>query len=363
MNSQNIVIVIGAGASSTVGMPLYKDILSDKYIDILDKLQNKIAQGNLSLQIYYLRNIQKAIVRYGKHFEQLLEDYYDKNREVYDEIINYYKTLLLLSEQLQATKYPHMHINEPYFSFSRILIKLLNTNNSVSIISFNHDLLIEQCLLWKYFTYDENIDNLGGISTTGTYNEESHSFSINTTIPATAIKYKYIDNILVPFIMAPQPVKEIYSLLLLKLHGSLNQIHCPNCGRIYYAYNCINGPIVYKKKNEICDKCGTPLDDAIIPPKKTKELRSLKYIWEKAENKIRKCDILYVIGYSLPDYDIDAVELFSKTNPRATKYIYNNNYDNTMKTHFENILGKVNLMPAGFETFAINTEKAIDISK
>ena len=113
---------------------------------------------------------------------------------------------------------------------------------------------------------------------------------------------------------------------LLKLHGSLNWLHCRTCQRMEI------GPSVsrlyakvlqrlladvdqsYTPAGEKCPSCGTGLRQLMIAPTHLKDYRNphLAGVWYEAERVLREADKVIFIGYSLPDDDVEVVYLLKR---------------------------------------------------
>ena len=101
----------------------------------------------------------------------------------------------------------------------------------------------------------------------------------------------------------------LYSLL--KLHGSLNWMHCPKCvhNNLFFVYG--GKPAIPILEGELiqCPKCKRCLKSVIVPPSFQKigegnELSFLSYIWAKAKSSLINADKIIIIGYSFPDDDV-----------------------------------------------------------
>ena len=116
---------------------------------------------------------------------------------------------------------------------------------------------------------------------------------------------------------------------LLKLHGSLNWLYCPNCNRLdlgisdsgrgtvkvlhqLYAHNKLEER--YGCHGSECYDCKTFVRPVLITPTHRKDYRNphVAQVWYKAEQELRKCDSAVVVGYSLPEDDVDVAYLFKR---------------------------------------------------
>jgi hypothetical protein len=119
---------------------------------------------------------------------------------------------------------------------------------------------------------------------------------------------------LVPFQMAFNdqqwiaPEDSPSEVVLLKLHGSMNWLHCSYCGS-YFLTRFEKTGAWYVSLHKNCPKCGRPrdyLERVIIPPLPTKDYTTqpMNYLWNEAERHLmsRRREIV-IIGYSFPPTD------------------------------------------------------------
>lgn len=121
---------------------------------------------------------------------------------------------------------------------------------------------------------------------------------------------------------------------LLKLHGSLNWLYCPNCLRLDVAvsrsgrgfskaleqlfiseggdandlehrYTCHGSP---------CNNCGTSVRPVMITPTQRKDYRNphIAQVWYTAEQMLRSATEVVFVGYSMPPDDVEVVYLFKR---------------------------------------------------
>jgi hypothetical protein len=119
--------------------------------------------------------------------------------------------------------------------------------------------------------------------------------------------------------------------LLLKLHGSLNWLYCPNCQRLdiglaqdgpflatrkvldelyrevdlHREYSCLGSP---------CRDCKTNVRPVLITPTYRKDYRNphISRVWYGAERLLRESDEAFIVGYSLPTDDVDVIYLLKR---------------------------------------------------
>jgi len=129
--------------------------------------------------------------------------------------------------------------------------------------------------------------------------------------------------------------KERYGKLL-KLHGSLNWMFCPGCQRLDLGMSASGKTIadsslleeLYNFKplerhflcsEDSCDECqcrfcGTPLRAVMITPSLAKDYRNphIQRVWYEAEAMLRRSTRAYIIGYSLPNDDLEVIHLLRR---------------------------------------------------
>lgn len=97
------------------------------------------------------------------------------------------------------------------------------------------------------------------------------------------------------------------NIVLLKLHGSMNWLHCSYCGS-YFLMRSEKMGSWYASLPRDCPKCrgsSLYLERVIIPPLLTKDYSSqpMDYVWSEAERRLSRVGKIVVIGYSFPPTD------------------------------------------------------------
>ena len=113
--------------------------------------------------------------------------------------------------------------------------------------------------------------------------------------------------------------------LLLKLHGSLNWLYCPNCHRLDVRLksrmhsktqpNYFFRPLhTFYHNRDSCDRCKTGLQPIIITPTHAKDYRNphISRVWYEADRMLREADRVIFVGYSLPQDDFEVVYLLKR---------------------------------------------------
>src|SRR6185503_3074489 len=145
---------------------------------------------------------------------------------------------------------------------------------------------------------------------------------------------EYRCDIRTPFYLGqpPHDGQSPYWGQLLKLHGSLNWLCCPACHRLDLAI-AESGLSTVKSLREIypgsdraslerhyaegghaCDDCGTPVDAVLVTPSGRKDYQNphLARIWYEADRMLRETDRVVIVGYSLPDDDLEVMCLLKR---------------------------------------------------
>ena len=131
---------------------------------------------------------------------------------------------------------------------------------------------------------------------------------------------------------------------LLKLHGSLNWLYCPNCNRLelgmatrglrtakmlrelyesaraaenvgkkYGGYN--NLETKYEGHDSTpCKDCAAPLRAVLITPTHRKDYRNphIGRVWYQAARALRESERAIFVGYSMPEDDVEVIYLFKR---------------------------------------------------
>lgn len=101
---------------------------------------------------------------------------------------------------------------------------------------------------------------------------------------------------------------------LLKLHGSLNWLYCPNCNTLEIT-PLQKGVSKIWTEFKTCDKDQTGQQPLLIPPTRMKAYDNarLMQVWVKAEEILRRAEKVVFVGYSLPESDAHVRYLLAKS--------------------------------------------------
>lgn len=116
--------------------------------------------------------------------------------------------------------------------------------------------------------------------------------------------------------------------ILLKIHGSLNWSYCPGCNRL--DLGVAESGKTYKMLEELyqldplearyschgfpCPQCTTFVEPVLITPTQLKDYRNphVAKVWTLAEQALRSAERAIIVGYSLPDDDLDVIYLLKR---------------------------------------------------
>jgi len=115
---------------------------------------------------------------------------------------------------------------------------------------------------------------------------------------------------------------------LLKIHGSLNWSYCPSCSRL--DLGVAESGRTYKMLEELyqvnpleeryschgfpCPQCSTSVEPVLITPTQLKDYRNphVQRVWTLADQALRSAERAIIVGYSLPDDDLDVIYLLQR---------------------------------------------------
>jgi len=287
------VFILGAGASKPAGAPLVREFIGQGIFHLKnmsafpDKLEN---------YTYFLDFLKK---KYG--FDLYNQDPYKSDpfvvfkktdieqvlSSIEEEIYNGNKDLIKVRKE--AVRFVYLTLenaikggpskSDCYPAF--VGRKIDTLNNDYAIIMFNYEILLERALPRGCFSYGIDVDR-------------------DKIINFPSYEKSYKNN-----------------LLILKLHGSLNWAFCSKCNKIYLFWSQRYDHIVKKT----CKHCKTNLEAVLIPPTRHKSSWSeklwkgadLEKLWEIARKKIISADEITIIGFSLGDFDVEALSLITNS--------------------------------------------------
>lgn len=276
--SGHAALVLGAGFSKPLGGPLLSELLDPRLAktssadpEVLNTLramadENIDGFGRYDLEalfsrIYTERWTGGAIRIEGKEWdpENLLKSIY-----------------LHLSSVCGSLRFDkRKSISRSYTEF---LASLFRNHSSLTIVTFNYDVIAEQALAAGGISY--GYGNLRG------FNFES-------------------------FDPGSRMTNADHRVDILKLHGSANWGVCRSCRA---ATTTVDSVTIFDKpyipiRRKRCPRCGGQMLEAgIVPPilNKVGEFSFLADVWKKARLRLRRARHITVVGYSLPKGDTEA---------------------------------------------------------
>lgn len=322
------VYFLGAGFSADAGGPIQNQII--QFIlneDFVEKFRNK--EKILRARTEFISFIQDTLEIEEQLWDSIaLEDIFtpiDRSLTNGKSFKNYdIKALTLKREKFHllmgaAIKYgvdfqarAQNYINDFAFFVNKIARERLDdqSKDQIALITTNWDILLDNALnkLVRNFSIEE----------------------LSTKKRLAVVDYCcYIssldkdDHLIKPGLLALG--REGYNIKYLKLHGSMNWLHCPNCQRMYVKYN---------EKTMLIDEelhCGHCHDNFKIPirdnaiklrgnlllPTFIKDLSNIQtqLVWQNAGIELSEATKVIFIGYSLPQADFEIRQLLSRCIP------------------------------------------------
>ena len=126
---------------------------------------------------------------------------------------------------------------------------------------------------------------------------------------------------------------------LLKLHGSMNWLHCSSCNAYLLTRSEKIGPwnVSLPKACPNCGESGEYFERVIVPPILAKDytVQPLKSLWNHARRYAERTKEVIIIGYSFPPTDFAAESLLRTSLPWASQRQVHFTIVNPDKTVFE----------------------------
>jgi hypothetical protein len=227
------------------------------------------------------------------------------------------------------------------------------TCKNTSFINLNYDILLDNALIDLYASKDWDLD----------YEIEFRNFV--EPVPRSSEERALITSMPGDW---HRPRKDC-SLFLLKPHGSLNWLYCPNCNSVKTTKK-EKGVLRIWTQYEVCEKDRSIQKPLIVPPtwEKVYDNPHLTRIWLRASDVLRKASKVFFIGYSLPDSDTKLKYLFKRTlyevnppsRPSITVILKQDEQNEKTKDRYKRLFGQaVNFSTAGFEDFATKVGECV----
>jgi len=296
--SGHTVLVTGAGFSKPAGGPLLKDLLSPEFLGQSEADPDAL-EAIMRLQADPRRDLRSAgsvellfteILRMARtHGEMSTTDERWEGGWLLRGLTTH---LASVCGDLYVRRRTHL-----WNTYTRYLRWLRNNSRSLTVVSFNYDLLLEHLFddIRVRFEYGRNT----GIE----FDSVSRRSTTRRALPFRRVQ-------------------------VLKLHGSANWGVCRGCRKAKAQDDMV---VAFEKayiprRNKTCPRCKDKrLESGIIPPilEKSGESRHTGLVWLAARQALRRAREIIVIGYSLPETDAEARSLLGEiaappSRPRIT---------------------------------------------
>ncbi|WP_433627619.1 hypothetical protein [Chryseobacterium cucumeris] len=115
-----------------------------------------------------------------------------------------------------------------------------------------------------------------------------------------------------------------YNIKYLKLHGSMNWLHCPSCQRMFIKYDIktmLSSTDYHcshcKRNYQIENSSSVKLNSNLLLPTFIKDLSNIQIqlVWQNAGIELAEATKVVFVGYSLPSADFEIRQLLSKCIP------------------------------------------------
>lgn len=282
--------------------------------------------ANLNVTMEDIFTLFDKVILGQEHFRSYTTEMIGKNHEALKKCIIF----LLAYKSAEITKIESSSCNKLARLFFETRIKASNQEDVLSIITMNWDSIIEKELYRLCREYNQNRPKTKIFPDLCFYD---YCFNdLDNRIVSTHIKARKYKNI-----------------KLLKLHGSINWLICPNCKRIYVDYDN-DIAILELSTGRLCPQCEKGFGDEenipkmhsiLITPTFLKDLNALqlKNIWHNAFIDLAEATTVVFIGYSFPDSDFEMRYLLKKSINQNTKIeviLHNSDNPLTYTTLLEN---------------------------
>ncbi|WP_457608051.1 hypothetical protein [Nitratifractor sp.] len=316
------VFILGAGFSYPAKLPLQTKLLDEifedkdfKYLEHYESIEKFIEQF---FQTHYdLEDIFTVLDR-----AYLSEEHFSNYKWL--DIYEVRKSLIFLIINILDKKL--ISIEEYRDIYQEFIEYICSNHQDIAVISLNWDTLVEKLI--KRYCQNKMIDYC--FYTYGI--ETDHISHIN-------LKASGKEN-----------------LKIVKIHGSINWLYCPNCQRVVVDDIAIES---IAKEELVCPYCKQysdleiSLENFIITPTILKKFDNLhlKYIWNNAFIEIQEAEKVTFIGYSLPKADYEFMYLLKKVmaNKSIRVILAQSDSGSEVEKRYRSLFGDVEFCFDGFE--------------
>lgn len=271
----HVALVLGAGFSKPAGGPLLRELLTE------EPIAHSEAEGGALTALSLLTQGRQSV-------EDVFTEVWREARTggsvtVQDEtwIASYLLHQLVVHLVSVCGHLRLRQSGKTWMNYCRFFDDLFRNSRSVSVITFNYDLLVEQILDHLNLRFDYG--SAEGIR----FDDSTRRRRLSQANPQVRI---------------------------MKLHGSANWGVCRGCARSGTALDLVTAfdrPYVPTRRRR-CLVCRSKyLEAGIIPPilGKAGEARHVEPVWRTARKALARAREIIVIGYSLPSADEEAKSL------------------------------------------------------
>ncbi len=260
--------LFGAGASAAEGAPATRDLFPMAYRDLGPRFDPRVAEVWEFLEAVFQRPVDGpdafqhlpsldeviSLVDWSLHVDQGLGPEYDPHR-----LYRIRQALEhLVCSVLDAVRDRRRPADGPHARFARALAA--RSPGSYALLSLNYDTLLDDALRAAGLSPDYGLE----------------------------------------------PGESPAGPLLLKLHGSLNWVHCPACDQIAVLREQV-AHLLPRSAGLACGRCGSRrLAGVVISPTWLKRYSPgrLTRVFEHALEAVRRARRIVIIGYSMPPADV-----------------------------------------------------------
>jgi NAD-dependent SIR2 family protein deacetylase len=324
MSNNKTVFILGAGFSVSAGAPSQAQIIDEifnlpksykgekkaivsewvKEFDIF--LSDMLLVSQSEKKWYSLEDVFTPIdksISNGTSFKSLTAQELIEKRNVFNKLI-----ILAVKNAISKSNKELSYIEKfGHFLVGQSMAKLENIkNDSIAVITTNWDILLDN-ILYKIINLQPRHK---GLDFSGVVDYCCNISSLDKD-----------DKTVKPGLYALG--LGAFNTKILKLHGSLNWLLCPNCQRLYVKfYQRWTGGYVFD--DHFCRHCienfksfnteSFRLLTSLIMPTYVKDLDSIqhKLIWHNAAIELSEANKIVFLGYSLPLADFEFKQLLSR---------------------------------------------------
>lgn len=293
--SHKTIFIIGAGFSYDAGIPLQGDLLSYilkyKFPPALQRRKSlvvKFIKDVYGLSTSEMRKLALEDIYTPLHHSvsrnEYLKNYSPSDAKGVENNLN-----LLISHAINIGNEGDLYSTDYVNSFVHRLVDLKRNDrrsDPYSIVSLNWDILLDNRMFNR--TFDQGVIDY-------------------------ACQYTGIDG---GRFVPPMVAKErgMYTIKIMKLHGSLNWVTCPKCQRLFVNQREKEGMKAFEGKLT-CRFCpDVKLNAALLLPSFKKDFDKFHFqsIWHQAGIELAEATKLVFMGYSFPLADYDFRSLITK---------------------------------------------------